>query len=103
MLLLSGFSDPSLLPLDRTAIRVVYQVVAALVAVLVIAQGVRRSQDDVIIVGGLFAGIFLLTRFVDWWWDWMPRYLFFLILAAVAMAWIWGLRVLRRRAAARPI
>jgi hypothetical protein len=29
----------------------------------------------------------------------MPKYLFFLILAAVALAWLWGLRAVRRRLA----
>ena len=103
LLLLSGIAELSLLAWSASTIRVVYQVAAAVAAVAVIADGVRRSRDDVILIGGLFAGVFLLTRFVDWWWDWMPRYLFFLILAAVALAWIWGLRVLRRQVAARPV
>jgi hypothetical protein len=101
LLLLSGIADVSLLAWSSSAIRVTYQLLAAVVAVAVIAIGVRRSQDDVILIGGLFAGAFLLTRFVDWWWDWMPRYLFFLILAAVALGWIWFLRVLRRHASSR--
>jgi len=101
LLLLSGIAELSLLSWGPSAIRVIYQIAAALAAAAVIASGVRRSQDEMILIGALFAGAFLLTRFVDWWWDWMPRYVFFLILAAVALAWIWGLRVLRRRAAVR--
>ena len=101
LLLLSGIADLSLLGWSASSIRVMYQVAAALAAVTVIASGVRRSRDEVIVIGALFAGAFLLTRFVDWWWDWMPRYLFFLLLAAVALAWIWALRVLRRHAAVR--
>jgi hypothetical protein len=34
---------------------------------------------------------------VDWWWDWMPKYLFFLLIALLALGWLWGLRVARRR------
>lgn len=102
VLVLSAFAQPSLLPWTSSTIRIAYQIVGALAALVVLVAGVRRSLDDVILIGGLFAGVFLLTRFVDWWWDWMPRYLFFLILAAVALAWIWGLRVLRRHVAARP-
>ncbi len=101
LLLLSGIADLSLLAWSPAAIRLTYQAAATLAAIAVIASGVRRSQDEVILIGALFAGAFLLTRFVDWWWDWMPRYLFFLILAGVALAWIWGLRVLRRHAVAR--
>lgn len=100
LLLLSAIADLSLLDWGAPTIRLVYQLLATLAAVAVIGMGVRRSEDDMIVIGGLFAGAFLLTRFVDWWWDWMPRYLFFLILAAVALGWIWALRVLRRHAAA---
>jgi hypothetical protein len=101
LLLLSGFADLSLLSWSAPMIRASYQVIATLTAMTVIAAGVRRSQDEVILLGGLFTGVFLLTRFIDWWWDWMPRYLFFLILAVMALAWIWVLRVVRRHAAAR--
>jgi len=101
LLLLSGLAELSLLSWDASLVRGLYQLAAALVAVVVIAIGVRRSQDDVVLIGALFAGAFVLTRFVDWWWDWMPRYLFFLILAAVALGWISALRVLRRQAAVR--
>lgn len=101
LLLLSGIAELSLLGWSASTIRIVYQLVATLAAIVVITHGVRNSRDDVIVIGGLFAGAFLLTRFVDWWWDWMPRYVFFLILAVVALAWIWGLRVLRRHAAVR--
>src|SRR4029079_17864824 len=65
LLFLSGIADVSLLAWSPSAIRVTYQILAAVVAVAVIAIGVRRSQDDVILIGGLFAGAFLLTRFVD--------------------------------------
>lgn len=99
LLLLSAISGVSLLPWNPEAVRVFYQILAGMTAVGVIVLGVRRSLDEVILVGALFAGVFLLTRFADWWWDWMPRYLFFLILAAVALAWIWALRILRRHAA----
>jgi hypothetical protein len=27
----------------------------------------------------------LYTKFYDWWWDWMPKYLFFLTLGLVAI------------------
>jgi hypothetical protein len=101
LLLLSGIADLSLLAWTPATVRGLYQVVAAVAAVVVIASGVRRSQDEIVLIGALFAGAFLLTRFVDWWWDWMPRYLFFLILATVALTWIWALRVLRRHAAVR--
>jgi hypothetical protein len=39
-------------------------------------------------------------KFVDWWWDWMPKYLFFLIVGLTALALLWAFRRLRARLAA---
>ena len=97
ILVLSADGAASLLPVSESAIRGLYQVVAVLAAMATLAYGLRRGGTDVVVIGSTFAGLFLLLRFVDWWWDWMPRFLFFLILAAVSMAWLWGLRVARRR------
>jgi hypothetical protein len=101
LLLLSESAGFSLLALNPSTAKVLYEAITTLAVIGVVAVGVQRSQDEVILIGALFGGLFLLTRFVDWWWDWMPRYLFFLVLAGVAFAWIWVLRVLRRHAAAR--
>jgi hypothetical protein len=98
-LLLLTYGARSVLPADRAFVEVFYQFVAAAVAVGLIAVGLRRGLEDVVTMGSIFGGLLLLTRFVDWWWDWMPKYLFFLIIAAVALAWIWGLRVARRQLA----
>ena len=29
--------------------------------------------------------IFLYTKFYDWWWDWMPKYIFFLVMGLAAV------------------
>ena len=63
----------------------------------VIGAGLRSGQRETVLIGSLFAAIFVLARFVDWWWDWMPKYLFFLILTAIALTWLWALRIVRRR------
>jgi hypothetical protein len=97
LLALSSFGQVSLLPIGETAARILYQFVAVAAAIVVIGAGLRSQQRDTVIIGSLFAAAFLLARFVDWWWDWMPKYLFFLILAAIALGWLWGLRAVRRR------
>jgi len=33
-----------------------------------------------------FLVIFVFAKCFDWWWDWMPRYLFFLLLGGLAVA-----------------
>jgi hypothetical protein len=97
LLLLSSVSGLSLLPIDIDSARVIYQVVAFGAACIVIAAALRYGQLETLAIGSTFAGLFIVTRFVDWWWDWMPKYLFFLIMAAVAIGWLWTLRVARRR------
>ena len=45
--------------------------------------------------GVVFFVIFLYTKFFDWWWEVMPRYLFFLVLALAALLCLVVLRRLR--------
>ena len=99
ILVLSATGAITLLPVDERVVRVMYQLGAVAAAVVTIAWGLRRGHAEVLAIGALFAAAFMLLRFVDWWWDWMPKYLFFLILAAVALGWLWGLRLARRRLA----
>lgn len=97
VLVLSASGNFSLLPLTTGAVRVAYQLLAVPLGVAAIVIGIRRGWRDVVLLGSLFLGAFLLTRFVDWWWDWMPKYLFFLLIAALALGWLWALRIARRR------
>ena len=97
LLALSSIGGISLLPLDPDAVRVAYQVAAPLVAGGVITHALARGYTESLVIGSVFAGLFIVTRFVDWWWDWMPKYLFFLLMAAAAIAWLWALRLARRR------
>lgn len=99
ILMLSTSGGASMLTWPDTSIEVAYQVVAILIGTATIVHGVRRGHDEMLVIGSVFLGLFLLVRFVDWWWDWMPKYVFFLILAAMALGWLWLLRVFRRRIA----
>jgi hypothetical protein len=40
--------------------------------------------------------VFLYTKFYQWWWDWMPAYLFFFIVGVIAIAIIVLLQHIRR-------
>jgi hypothetical protein len=100
VLALSTFETSSLLPWSQSVVAASYQIVAAILAMGVVALGVRTGRGETLVLGALFTGAFLIGRFVDWWWDWMPKYLFFLALAALAIAWLSLLGRLRRRMAA---
>ena len=100
LLALSTFESSSVLPWSRSVIAASYQILAVIVAVAVIGLGVRTGREETLIAGALFTAFFLIGCFVDWWWEWMPKYLFFLALAALAIAWLMLLGRLRRRMAA---
>lgn len=97
LVVLSSTAQPSLIPLGDGAVRVGYQVLSVAAAIAALTIGLRRGLREVVVMGAAFASLFMLTRFVDWWWDWMPKYLFFLILAAIALSSLWALRIVRRR------
>ena len=97
LLVLSSVRGISLLPIDGDLARILYQILALGAACVVIGIALREGQFETLAIGSIFAGLFIVTRFVDWWWDWMPKYLFFLIMAAVAIGWLWALRLARRR------
>ena len=93
---------PSVLPASEETVAIVYQVLAAVVTVALLVAGIRSGSEEVTLLGTLFGAAFLLSRFVDWWWDWMPRYLFFLIVGAVAVLALLALMRLRAAAGPRP-
>lgn len=100
LLAMSTFETSSLLPWSRSMLEATYQILALIVAIAVVGLGVRTGREETLVAGALFTALFLIGRFVDWWWDWMPKYLFFLGLAALAIAWLMLLGRLRRRMAA---
>lgn len=48
--------------------------------------GIRRGWREVVQVGTGFLVVFVFAKCFDWWWAWMPRYLFFLTLGGLAVA-----------------
>jgi hypothetical protein len=46
-------------------------------------------------LGCTFFVLYLYTKLFDWWWDWMPKYLFFLLLGLIAIGMLVFLKRLR--------
>ncbi|HTI37957.1 MAG TPA: hypothetical protein VL484_10380 [Vicinamibacterales bacterium] len=101
IVVLSSFGEASRLWLAPRTIEHFYQVVGFGYAIALIAAGVRRRWNESLNLGASLFGLLLLLRFVDWWWDWMPKYLFFLLVGATALLFMFVLRALRRSAAER--
>jgi len=77
-------------------IKGIYQVLGFTGSAAVIWLGMRRSWPEVANTGMVFFVIFLYTKFFDWWWDVMPKYLFFLVVGLTAILFLVVLRRLHR-------
>jgi uncharacterized membrane protein len=97
LFVVSNWGWASYLPWPARTVEVVYQLVSFALAGLAIGVGVRRGWREVEIAGTVFLVLLLFTRFFDWWWDFLPRWLFFLVIGALSVALLLALR--RRRTA----
>lgn len=97
LLVLSSAGQASLLPTPHRVSEFIYQGVLLVTAVVTLVIAVRRRWTETIYVAAVTLTVFMFLRFVDWFWEGLPRYLFFFMLAALAFAWLWMLRRLRAR------
>lgn len=97
MLVLSESGGNSYLPLESETVEATYQILGVFLAGAATAWGLRRRWPEVTWSGAAFFALFLFIKFVDWWWDWMPRYLFFLIVGLAVLGILVLVQRLRRR------
>jgi uncharacterized membrane protein len=95
MLVLANWGQLSYLDLDPGLVKGGYQVAGFAASGLLAWLGSRRSWAHVVNTSVTFFLIFLYTKFFDWWWDWMPKYLFFFLLGLIAVLFLFTLRRLR--------
>ena len=81
MLVLSNWGEGSYLFWDAAVIEGSYQLLGFVISAVLVALGIRQHWPDVINTGNAFFVLFLYTKMFDWWWEIMPRYLFFLVIA----------------------
>jgi uncharacterized membrane protein len=97
MLFLSAQGQYSYLPLEDKAVEHFYQMFGVVAAAAAVWIGIRRGWSGVVNTGIAFFTIFLFFRLIDWWWDWMPKYLFFLLIGLVALGLVAVFKRLRGR------
>jgi uncharacterized membrane protein len=85
VLILSNWGKISYLDISRESIEIIYQIIGFIFSATAIWLGIKRSWPEVVNTGNVFFTIFLYTKFYDWWWDWMPKYLFFLVIGLTAI------------------
>jgi uncharacterized membrane protein len=82
--------------ISNRAIEHGYELAGFVCSALAIWAGARRGWPDTVNTGITFFVIFLYTKFFDWWWDALPKWLFFLLLALSAILILLVLKRLRR-------
>ena len=102
LLLLGVTTDGSWFGSGHTS-ELIYQLVGLLAFVAMVWIGLKR--DDVILArGGATALVlFLFFRMVDWFWEAIPDWLFFLLMGGLAFAVLLVLRTVRERRRARNV
>jgi uncharacterized membrane protein len=85
LLVLGHWGNGSWLPLPARTVERIYQVAGFAASAAAIWAGVRFRWPGTANLGSAFFAILLYTKFYDWWWEWMPRYLFFLVVGLVAV------------------
>jgi hypothetical protein len=95
MLVLSASGRENGLGLPARTAEIGYQLATLAASAAVILLGVRRGWRECV-AGGATAFILLaLVKSVDWLWDWIPRWLYFLLLGLAALCVVLVLRRVR--------
>jgi hypothetical protein len=92
---LSTDAELSVLAWGETTVKALYQLCGFAASTAAIAIGVRREWPETTNIGAGSFVVFLYTKFYQWWWDWMPAYLFFFTVGVIAIAIIAVLRRVR--------
>lgn len=95
ILALSEWAIPSYLPLEPKTIERAYEIGGLLLSAGAIWLGIVRNWNGIVNTGAAFFTIFLFTRLYHWWWDWMPKYLFFAVIGALGIVLVLAFKRLR--------
>ncbi len=95
MLALANWGELSYIDLDRPLVQGLYQVLGFAGTAGFIWLGARRDWKEVSNTGVTLFVVFLYTKFFDWWWDWMPKYVFFLLMGLAAVLLLFVFKRLR--------
>ena len=83
-------------PPTRTS-ETLYEIAGLLLSAAVVWHGLHLGRGGLVNLGSVGFVTFLFVCLHAWWWDWMPKYLFFLLLGIIALGLLAVFRRLRRR------
>jgi uncharacterized membrane protein len=95
LLVLAFWGRLSYFDIESTTIEHGYQIAGFALSAGVAWLGVRRDWPAVFNTGVVFFVVFMYAKFFDWWWESMPKYLFFLVLGLAAILVLLVLRRIR--------
>ena len=87
--------EHSFLPWEEKTVEHCWQLVTGLSAALLVALGVRRGWSETVYTSAFFGVLLLISKFFEWWWDALPKELFFLLVGLIAVLAVLLLRRLR--------
>jgi uncharacterized membrane protein len=95
ILILADWGRLSYFTLAPETVERLYQLAGFVCSGLIIWLGIHKRWSSITNLGSTFFTILLYTKFYDWWWKWMPKYIFFLIIGIVAILLLLALKRLR--------
>ena len=95
ILILANWGAVSYLPFTNNVIENSYQILGFLLSSAVVWLGIKYDWRGFVNLGSTFFVLYLYTKLFDWFWEWMPKYLFFLLVGLVAMLVLFVLHRLR--------
>ncbi len=92
---LAEWGIPSYLPFSHQNIERLYEFVGLLTSAGAIWVGIVRHWNGVVNTSATAFAIFLFTRLYHWWWNWMPKYLFFAVIGALGITLVLAFKRVR--------
>jgi len=85
LLIMSLWGESSYFNLSNISIEGIYQLAGFVFSIGAIWFGIRKNLPAITNIASAFFVVLLYSRFFDWWWELMPKYLFFLIVGLTAV------------------
>ncbi len=95
VLALAEWGGHSYFPGATKTIERIYEFLGLISTAGFIALGIRRQWDGVVNLSAAFFVIFLFCRLYHWWWDWMPRFVFFGVIGGIAILLVLAFKRMR--------
>ncbi|MCC6860833.1 MAG: DUF2157 domain-containing protein [Bryobacterales bacterium] len=85
------------LPFGQRGVEIGYQIAGLGAAAVTMWRGVVRRMPGAVNLGAAFFALYLYIRLFEWWWDWMPKYLFFFIIGLISLSLLYSFQRFRKR------